>query len=307
MSSKRALISERLSPAAVAMWSGDDSALVERLAENDERLLEAYVDDEASLSTGRLEEALAEQTGRAIVHPAFRGSAMTGAGVDALMDGIVKLLPAADYDGAGPVTGSVFKIERGPVGEKVAYVRMFAGTVRVRDRLAPAIKLFKATFPDVREPALVVAGGVAANRRLRDRLLISTVLTIPVVVLAMVPAWQFDYWQWLSLTLAAPVVVWGSWPFHRAAWANLRHGAATMDTLISLGTLAALGCSVYALFWGTAGMPGMTHPFELTIERTSGADNIYLEAAAGVTTFILAGRYAEQVRPAATSGSRSSN
>ncbi len=118
-------------------------------------------------------------------------------------------------------------------------------------------------------------------------------LSLPVVLLAMVPAWQFDYWQWLSLTLAAPVVVWGAWPFHRAAWVNLRHGTSTMDTLVSLGTLAALGWSVYALFLGTAGTPGMTHPFELTIERGDGTGNIYLEAAAGVTTFILAGRYFE--------------
>jgi P-type Cu+ transporter len=108
-----------------------------------------------------------------------------------------------------------------------------------------------------------------------------------------VPALQFTNWQWLSLTLAAPVVAWGAWPFHKAAWANLRHGTATMDTLISMGTLAALGWSVYALFWGTAGMAGMTHPFELTISRIDGTGNIYLEAAAGVTTFILAGRYFE--------------
>jgi Cu+-exporting ATPase len=131
------------------------------------------------------------------------------------------------------------------------------------------------------------------SRPWRDRLLISAVLTLPVVALAMVPPWQFENWQWLSLTLAAPVVVWGAWPFHRAAWTNLRHGASTMDTLISVGTLAALGWSVYALFWGTAGMPGMKHPFELTVERGDGAGNIYLEAAAGVTTFILAGRYFE--------------
>jgi len=125
------------------------------------------------------------------------------------------------------------------------------------------------------------------------RLVVSAVLTVPVVAMAMVPALQFEFWQWLSLTLAAPVVVWGGWPFHRAAWANLRHGAATMDTLISLGTLAAFGWSVYALFLGTAGEPGMTHPFELTIERSDGAGNIYLEAAAGVTTFLLAGRWFE--------------
>lgn len=129
---------------------------------------------------------------------------------------------------------------------------------------------------------------------LRRRLLVSTVLTVPVVAMAMVPALQVTYWQWLSLTLAAPVVVWGAFPFHRAAWTNLRHGTSTMDTLISLGTLAALGWSLYALFWGSAGVTGMTHPFELTIERTDGSGNIYLEAAAGVTTFILAGRYFEQ-------------
>ena len=131
------------------------------------------------------------------------------------------------------------------------------------------------------------------TRPLRDRLLTSVALSVPVVALAMVPAWQFEYWQWLSFALAAPVVVWGAWPFHKAAWSNLRHGATTMDTLISMGTLAAFGWSVYALFWGSAGVPGMTHPFELTIERTDGSGNIYLEAAAGVTTFILAGRYFE--------------
>ncbi|MGY1755066.1 heavy metal translocating P-type ATPase [Blastococcus sp. SYSU D01042] len=128
---------------------------------------------------------------------------------------------------------------------------------------------------------------------LRTRLVVSALLSVPVVALAMVPAWQFEYWQWLSLTLAAPVVVWGGLPFHRAAWTNLRHGAATMDTLVSLGTLAAFGWSLYALFWGTAGIPGMVHPFELTIERSDGSGNIYLEAAAGVTTFLLAGRYFE--------------
>jgi Cu+-exporting ATPase len=130
-------------------------------------------------------------------------------------------------------------------------------------------------------------------RALRQRLVLCAVLTVPVIALAMVPALQFTYWQWLSLTLAAPVVVWGGFPFHRAAWTNLRHGTSTMDTLISLGTLAAFGWSVYALFLGTAGEPGMTHPFELTVARGDGAGNIYLEAAAGVTTFLLAGRYFE--------------
>jgi Cu+-exporting ATPase len=131
------------------------------------------------------------------------------------------------------------------------------------------------------------------SRPLRDRLLISIVLTVPVIAMAMIPALQFTNWQWLSLTLAAPVVVWAALPFHLAAWTNLRHGAATMDTLISVGTLAAFGWSIYALFWGTAGEPGMKHPFELTISRMDGSGNIYFEAAAGVTTFILAGRYFE--------------
>ncbi|PKV99429.1 Cu+-exporting ATPase [Amycolatopsis echigonensis] len=131
------------------------------------------------------------------------------------------------------------------------------------------------------------------TRPLRDRLLYSAILTVPVIVLAMVPALQFTNWQWLSLTLAAPVVVWGAWPFHRAAWTNLRHGAATMDTLISLGVSAATLWSLYALFFGMAGMPGLRHGFEFSVSGGSGTDNIYLEVAAGVTTFILAGRYFE--------------
>ncbi|MEV8171509.1 heavy metal translocating P-type ATPase [Microbacterium sp. NPDC077486] len=129
---------------------------------------------------------------------------------------------------------------------------------------------------------------------LRQRLIAAVVLTVPVIAMAMIPALQFTYWQWLSLALAGPVIVWAAWPFHKAAWINLRHGAATMDTLISMGTLAALLWSLYALFFGTAGMPGMTHPFELTVAPSDGAANIYLEVGAGVTTFILAGRYFEK-------------
>ncbi|MFD5399196.1 heavy metal translocating P-type ATPase [Streptomyces sp. NPDC127097] len=130
-------------------------------------------------------------------------------------------------------------------------------------------------------------------RPLRQRLTVSAVLAVPVIVLAMVPALQFPFWQWLSLTLAAPVVVWGGLPFHRAAWTNLRHGAATMDTLVSLGTLAAFGWSVWALFFGDAGMPGMRHGFDLTVSRADAGTQIYLEAAAGVTAFLLLGRYLE--------------
>ncbi|MEW6154502.1 MAG: heavy metal translocating P-type ATPase [Actinomycetota bacterium] len=128
---------------------------------------------------------------------------------------------------------------------------------------------------------------------LRNRFVLSAVLSVPVVVMAMVPALQFTYWQWLSLTLAAPVVAWGGFPFHRAAWLNLRHGTATMDTLISVGTLAALGWSLYALFLGEAGEPGMKMAFELAVSRSSGTHEIYLEVATAVTVFILAGRWFE--------------
>ncbi|MFB7327863.1 heavy metal translocating P-type ATPase [Streptomyces sp. NPDC056190] len=128
---------------------------------------------------------------------------------------------------------------------------------------------------------------------LRGRLVVSALLSAPVVLLAMVPALQFTNWQWLSLTLAAPVVVWGGLPFHRAALANARHGAATMDTLVSIGTLAAFGWSLWALFLGDAGMPGMRHEFRLTVSRVDAASTIYLEVAAGVVAFILLGRYLE--------------
>ncbi|MCT1910027.1 heavy metal translocating P-type ATPase [Brachybacterium paraconglomeratum] len=131
-------------------------------------------------------------------------------------------------------------------------------------------------------------------RSLRQRLIGAALLTIPVIVLSMVPALQFTNWQWLVLTLTSPVVVWAAWPFHRAAAINLRHGATTMDTLISVGVTAAYLWSLYALFLGSAGMPGMTHEFSLAIGRTDGAANIYLEVAAGVTMFILLGRYLEK-------------
>ncbi|WP_433729678.1 heavy metal translocating P-type ATPase [Nocardia sp. CA-129566] len=147
--------------------------------------------------------------------------------------------------------------------------------------------------PKIEQPEQTAAEEPDPTAALRSRLLVSLVLTVPVIAMAMVPALQFTNWQWLSLTLAAPVVVWGALPFHRAAWTNLRHGTATMDTLVSMGTLAALGWSLYALFWGTAATPGMKHPFELTISRMDGTGSIYLEAAAGVTTFILAGRFFE--------------
>jgi len=129
--------------------------------------------------------------------------------------------------------------------------------------------------------------------RLRNRLIISALLSVPVLLISMIPALQFDNWQWLSLQLATPVVLWGAWPFHRAAWANLKHATATMDTLISVGTLSAWLWSIYALFLGDAGDNGMRMAFDLIPSSGGGASEIYLETASIVTTFILAGRYFE--------------
>ncbi|MCF8558042.1 MAG: heavy metal translocating P-type ATPase, partial [Candidatus Nanopelagicales bacterium] len=136
----------------------------------------------------------------------------------------------------------------------------------------------------------VAMDDVAALRR---RVLITAILSIPVVAMAMVPVLQFDYWQWVSLALATPVVTWGAYPFHRAAWVNARHGAATMDTLVSVGVTAAYAWSVYALVWGGAGVPDMRMPFTFLPHEDSSGPEIYLEVAAGVTVFILLGRYFE--------------
>src|SRR5882757_1318178 len=134
---------------------------------------------------------------------------------------------------------------------------------------------------------------------LRARLTVSAVLTVPVLILAMIPAAQFDGWQWLALALATPVVLWGGWPFHRAAWLNLRHRAATMDTLISMGSLAAYGWSLYAMVFGDAGTIGMRTRFELT--AGSSGNEMYFEVSAAVIVFLLAGRTLE-VRAKRNSG-----
>ncbi|MEA2421009.1 MAG: P-type Cu+ transporter, partial [Thermoleophilaceae bacterium] len=147
----------------------------------------------------------------------------------------------------------------------------------------------------------VAAGAGAAEssvqddpaKSLRRRLLVTAPLSIAVLLVSMIRPLQFDNWQWLSLQLITPVVIWGAWPFHRAAWANLKHGTATMDTLISLGTLSAWLWSMYALFIGDAGVPGMRMEFELFPRNAAGGDEIYLEIAGIVTTFLLAGRYFE--------------
>ncbi|MFB6826295.1 heavy metal translocating P-type ATPase [Streptomyces virginiae] len=179
----------------------------------------------------------------------------------------------------------------------------YTGDVRVADLIATVVKTGYTAEepppPPTPEAAEEVRGEAGAETpdpvlaALRQRLLVSVALALPVILLAMIPALQFDNWQWLSLTLAAPVVVWGGHPFHKAAWTNARHGAATMDTLVSVGTLAAFTWSLWALFFGHAGMPGMRHGFDLTISRTDGSSAIYLEVAAGVVSFILLGRYLE--------------
>ncbi len=161
---------------------------------------------------------------------------------------------------------------------------------------------YTAALPTPPAPPQHQDGGAAAGTApgtqdpvdsLRRRLVISGALTLPVLALAMVPPLQFDNWQWLSLTLAAPVVVWGAMPFHRAAWKNLRHATATMDTLISMGVLAAFAWSLWALFLGDAGMPGMRMDFTLFPEPGAGSSEIYLEIAAALAVFILLGRYFE--------------
>ncbi|TRV74286.1 copper-translocating P-type ATPase [Streptomyces sp. 130] len=178
-----------------------------------------------------------------------------------------------------------------------AHVTYDGAAVSVQDLIATVEKTgYTAHEPAPPARATDEEADVPAAREadtLRQRLVTAVLLAVPVIAMSMIPALQFDNWQWLALTLTAPVVTYAGWPFHRAAWTNARHGAATMDTLISLGTSAAFLWSLWALFFGTAGMTGMTHPFELTIGRTDGAGNIYLEAAAGVTAFILAGRYFE--------------
>ncbi|MCG0288044.1 cation-translocating P-type ATPase [Streptomyces sp. PSAA01] len=180
----------------------------------------------------------------------------------------------------------------------------YGAGIEVADLIATVVKTGytaeepRPVVPEPRTPADTGAPeadgrGEAGPGPLRHRMLVSLALSLPVVVLAMVPSLQFDNWQWLSLTLAAPVVVWGGAPFHKAAWTGVRHGAATMDTLVSIGTLAALGWSLWALFFGDAGMRGMRHGFDLTVSRADGSSSIYLEAAAGVTSLILLGRFLE--------------
>ena len=167
----------------------------------------------------------------------------------------------------------------------------YADSVSTDDLVATVEKTgYTATLP---APVVAASNEPDELKPLRDRLITSIVLAIPVIAFGMIPALQFDFWQWASLTLAFPVVTWAAWPFHKAAWTNLRHAATTMDTLISLGVLSSFLWSLYALFIGDAGKPGMKMPFTLIPSRGTGAEEIYLEVAVAVTTFILAGRYFE--------------
>ncbi|WP_330283355.1 heavy metal translocating P-type ATPase [Streptomyces sp. NBC_00588] len=177
----------------------------------------------------------------------------------------------------------------------------FPADVQVADLIATVVKTgYTAEEPPAPQPEPTgpdAAGEqpaedpeLASGRR---RFTVSALLALPVVLLSMIPALQFDNWQWLALTLASPVVVWGGLPFHRAAWTNARHGAATMDTLVSVGTLAAFGWSLWALFLGDAGMSGMRDEFSLTVSRADASSTIYLEVASGVVALILLGRHLE--------------
>jgi Cu+-exporting ATPase len=176
-----------------------------------------------------------------------------------------------------------------------ATVEYDAGSVAA-DQLVDAVAAagYQTTLPsDELEAAPSGATESDASAPLRRRLIFSALASLPVLLMSMIPSLQFDNWQWLSLQLATPVVLWGAWPFHRAAWANAKHATATMDTLISIGTLAAWLWSLYALFLGDAGMNSMRMEFNLIPSAGSGANEIYLETASIVTTFILAGRYFE--------------
>ncbi|MFJ9459260.1 heavy metal translocating P-type ATPase [Kitasatospora sp. NPDC101447] len=183
------------------------------------------------------------------------------------------------------------RVDYGPgvtVAELIATVERTGYTAELPPPPAPAV-------PGPARPATAAPGPARPERTdpLLDRLLIGAVLGVPVVVLSMVPALQFTNWQWLAFALTGPVVVYGGLPFHRAAWTNLKHGAATMDTLVSLGTLAAFGWSVWALFLGHAGLPGMHHAFSLSVGDTDASATLYLETAAAVTVLILLGRLLE--------------
>ncbi|MFC5804148.1 heavy metal translocating P-type ATPase [Streptomyces formicae] len=243
--------------------------------------------------------AVVEKTGYTASHPpsgpaaASQGAHDAAAGASSPAPRPGTSLQARTGSEAAPRTTTVPAARTGPGAEAAAGSEAAAGTGA---EAAAGSEAAAGTGSEARSGAEQPLGPdlIAGLRR---RLSASAVLTAPVVLLAMVPAFQFENWQWLSLALTTPVVLWGGLPFHRATWTNLRHGAATMDTLVSLGTLAAFGWSLWALFFGHAGMAGMRHGFEFTVNpvaaRADGTSAIYLEVAAGVITFLLLGRCLE--------------
>ncbi|MEA2148716.1 MAG: P-type Cu+ transporter, partial [Solirubrobacteraceae bacterium] len=173
-----------------------------------------------------------------------------------------------------------------------ATVSLMPGTATPDDLVAAVEHAgYGAILPSASLPAHEHAHDPVAD--LRRRLVFSAVASVPLVALGMVPALQFDNWQWISLQLATPVLVWAAWPFHRAAWTNLRHGTATMDTLISIGTIAAWAWSVASMLFLGAGDAGMRDTLSLVPERGADPGNVYFEAVGVVVTFLLAGRWFE--------------
>ena len=212
--------------------------------------------------------------------PEMLVDAVKAAGYQATVIGATSTAPAGAAGTASSYAGP--DMASNPGGANIGPAQHDASTVDPTP--ADTAGGYHAHSEDVREGALT---------SLRQRLFVSALLTIPTVAMSMIPGLQFRNWQWMALTLASPVVVWGAWPFHEAAAKNLRHGAATMDTLISVGTLSAFGYSLWALFFGHAGMAGMEMSMGFEISRNTGGEHIYLEAAAAVTTLILLGRYLE--------------
>ncbi|MFG2568841.1 heavy metal translocating P-type ATPase [Streptomyces sp. NPDC048567] len=182
-----------------------------------------------------------------------------------------------------------------------ATVNLATGTARVEhpadlgtDVLVAAVESggYTARVPEPHSSAGEGTGEETGSGQ-TQRLVVTALLALPVLVLSMGPSLQFRNWQWLCFVLAAPVAAWGAWPFHERAWQGLRHGTATMDTLVSLGVLASFGWSTYALFLGGAGTPGMRMSFTLLPTASDGMAHVYLEAAVGVPLFVLLGRHLE--------------
>ena len=214
-----------------------------------------------------------------------------------------KLVMSSSTEYALDVTGMTCSSCAARIERKLNRLPGISATVNYATQKAHVTLADDATLDSVIQAVEAGGYGIALPRPvaelselalMRRNLFICIALTIPVAALSMIPILQFDNWQWLTLTLAAPVAIWGAWPFHRAAWINARHGTSTMDTLVSLGVLAAFGWSLYALFFGTAGEPGMRMGFHLIPERGAGSGEIYLEVAAAVTVFLLTGRYFER-------------